>query len=123
MDLGLKERVALVAGASTGIGYGAALALSREGARVVIGSRSRGGTKLGFDGISASGTPSATWPKLPMIESTTRIGRRLDRILHEFEPMSEPEMDAMAVRLDPFFKGTNLAWKQPTYFDGVGGWC
>jgi NTE family protein len=27
----------------------------------------------------------ATWPKLPMIETTTRIGRTLDRILHEFE--------------------------------------
>lgn len=27
----------------------------------------------------------ATWPRLPMIESTTRIGRTLDAILHEFE--------------------------------------
>lgn len=27
----------------------------------------------------------AAWPVLPMIESTTRIGRKLDRILHEFE--------------------------------------
>ena len=40
MDLGLKGKTALVAGASSGIGYAAAEALAREGARVVIASRS-----------------------------------------------------------------------------------
>lgn len=44
------------------------------------------------------------------------------RILHEFEPMKAPEMDEMTARLEPFFAGTELAWKQPTYHDGVGGW-
>jgi NTE family protein len=27
----------------------------------------------------------ATWPKVPVISTTTRIGRTLDNILHEFE--------------------------------------
>ncbi len=40
MDLGLKGRVALVMGASRGIGRGIAAALAREGARVAIVSRS-----------------------------------------------------------------------------------
>ena len=40
MDLGIEGRVALVMGASKGIGRGAA-ALAREGARVAIASRSR----------------------------------------------------------------------------------
>lgn len=39
MELGLKDKVALVAGASAGLGYAAAHALAREGARVVLASR------------------------------------------------------------------------------------
>ena len=39
MDLGLKGKVAMVAGASRGLGYAVAEALAREGARVSIASR------------------------------------------------------------------------------------
>ncbi len=41
MDLGIEGRVALVMGASRGIGRGIATALAAEGARVAIASRSR----------------------------------------------------------------------------------
>ena len=40
MDLGIEGRVALVMGASQGIGHGIAAVLAREGARVAIASRS-----------------------------------------------------------------------------------
>ena len=43
MDLGIEGRVALVLGASKGIGRGIASALAREGARVAISSRSQEG--------------------------------------------------------------------------------
>jgi 3-oxoacyl-[acyl-carrier protein] reductase len=39
MDLGLKDKVAIVGGASMGIGYGMARTLAAEGARVVITAR------------------------------------------------------------------------------------
>ena len=42
MDLGLTDRVAFVAGASSGLGEAAAAELAREGARVAICSRSEG---------------------------------------------------------------------------------
>src|SRR5689334_17622894 len=39
MDLGLKGKVAIVGGASMGIGYGIARTLALEGARIVITAR------------------------------------------------------------------------------------
>jgi 3-oxoacyl-[acyl-carrier protein] reductase len=42
MDLGLKNRVAIVAAASRGIGFGCARELAREGARVFLCSRQAG---------------------------------------------------------------------------------
>src|ERR1700761_9244815 len=41
MDLGLKDRVAIVAAASTGLGFAVARELSREGAEVAICARTK----------------------------------------------------------------------------------
>jgi 3-oxoacyl-[acyl-carrier protein] reductase len=57
MDLGLEGRVALVMGASRGIGRGIAVALAREGARVAIVSRSLERLEQVAAEIGGSATP------------------------------------------------------------------
>jgi 3-oxoacyl-[acyl-carrier protein] reductase len=55
MDLGLTGRVALVTGASKGLGHGVARALAREGAKVAISSRSQERAEAAAQAISARG--------------------------------------------------------------------
>jgi 3-oxoacyl-[acyl-carrier protein] reductase len=53
MDLQLKNKRALVTGASRGLGYAAALGLAREGACLAINSRSPEAIQLAAQGLSA----------------------------------------------------------------------
>jgi 3-oxoacyl-[acyl-carrier protein] reductase len=53
MDLGLKNKVALVAAASQGLGYGVAHALAAEGARVSICSRSAASVEQAANTLAA----------------------------------------------------------------------
>jgi 3-oxoacyl-[acyl-carrier protein] reductase len=55
MDLGIEGRVALVTGASKGLGLGVATALAREGARVAISARSRERIDRAADEIGVRG--------------------------------------------------------------------
>ena len=58
MDLGLKDRVALVAAASKGLGYGVARALAADGARVSLCSRSAEGVRAAVERLRAeTGAP------------------------------------------------------------------
>ena len=55
MDLGIEGRVALVTGASKGIGLGIARALAAEGARVAVSSRSRERVEAAAGAVGGSG--------------------------------------------------------------------
>src|SRR3954463_1590355 len=57
MELGLEGRVALVMGASRGIGRGIAAALAREGARVALASRSRERLEGAASEVGEAATP------------------------------------------------------------------
>jgi 3-oxoacyl-[acyl-carrier protein] reductase len=59
MDLGIEGRVALVLGASKGIGRGIAKALAREGARVAISSRSADALEAAAEEIEGEVRPFA----------------------------------------------------------------
>lgn len=60
MDLGLRDRVAIVTGSSRGLGKAMALALAREGARVVLNARTEGTLQVTASEIrSAGGTVEA----------------------------------------------------------------
>ena len=53
-DLPLKDRIALVVGASRGIGYESALALAKAGAHVIATGRTQGGLEDLDDAIYAA---------------------------------------------------------------------
>ena len=59
MDLGLRDKVAMVGGASKGLGYAVARALAGEGARVSIASRDREAIQRAADTITReTGSPA-----------------------------------------------------------------
>ena len=62
MSLSLADRVALVTGASRGIGYATALALGRAGAHVVAVARTVGGLEELDDAIRAAGGSATLTP-------------------------------------------------------------
>jgi 3-oxoacyl-[acyl-carrier protein] reductase len=105
VNLGIEGRVALVMGASKGIGQGIAAALAREGARVAIASRSREraqaaaeeleGEAAGFEGDTADlermrrlpGDVEATLGPIDILVTNTGgppLGGALDHELEEW---------------------------------------
>ena len=74
-ELPLKDRIALVVGASCGIGYEAALALAKAGAHVVATARTEGGLEELDDAIYAATGQHATLVPFDLVD-----GGAIDRL-------------------------------------------
>ena len=79
MDLGLKDKIAMVAGASRGLGFAVAQALAREGARVSMASREEAAiraaaTRIGGDTLAVAVD----------VRSADAIGRWIDETRNRF---------------------------------------
>ena len=74
-DLPLKDRIALVVGASRGIGYEAALSLAKAGAHVVATARTEGGLEELDDAIYAATGKHATLVPFDLVD-----GGAIDRL-------------------------------------------
>lgn len=76
----LAGRIALITGASRGIGYHTALAYAREGAHVIAVARTVGGLEELDDAIKADGRGSATLVPLDLkdFDAIDRLGASID---------------------------------------------
>lgn len=83
MDLGLKGKVAMVAGASRGLGYGVAHALAAEGVKVSLGSRDEGKIAEAARRISAE-TYSDTWPMAVDVRSIDSLAAWHAKTMEKF---------------------------------------
>lgn len=75
IDLPLKDRIALVVGASRGIGYESALALAKAGAHVIATARTVGGLEELDDAIFAATAKHATLIPFDLVD-----GGAIDRL-------------------------------------------
>ena len=69
MDLGIKEEIALVVGASEGIGYESAKALLEEGAEVLICSRNAGKLKRAAQQLEQASGRKVRWFAADVMDS------------------------------------------------------
>jgi 3-oxoacyl-[acyl-carrier protein] reductase len=83
MDLGLKERVAIVAASSQGLGKACAWELAREGAKVVICARDEAQLSSTAHEIQAS-TGANVLPITTDLTDATQIRNLADDVLHRY---------------------------------------
>ncbi len=111
MDLGLKGKVALVAGASQGMGKAIALGFAREGAKVSIGARSEPQLKEAAEMIRRESGGEA----LPVVADMTRledIQRFVARTVEQFGRLDIVVTNAGGPPPGEFMKFTDEDWEK-----------
>ncbi|MBV9575791.1 MAG: SDR family oxidoreductase [Gammaproteobacteria bacterium] len=84
MDLGLKNKVVIISGASQGLGYASALSFAREGAKIAICSRKKDRIELAAAKIKAE-IPSADILALPAdVTETHSIQQFVNQVIEKW---------------------------------------
>lgn len=109
MDLGLKGKIALVTGASRGLGYATALLLAREGASVVINGRNAVSLAAAADRIeAATGSPVLALPG--DVTDPAVPAALVDQTVTRFDTLDLLFTNAGGPRPDTFEKLTDADW-------------
>ena len=110
MDLRLKDKVAVVTGASRGIGKGIATSLAREGCRVVICARQDGPLAEAAEEIAAGGSEVA---HMALDVTEADAGERLVALAEErFGGLDVLVNNVGGNRRGPFEERTDSEWQE-----------
>src|SRR5258706_3071385 len=80
MDLGIRNKLALVTGSTAGIGYAIAKGLLEEGARVVINGRAQARVDQAVDALKASGAVFGAAGDMATAAGAGRVAARVNTI-------------------------------------------
>src|SRR3954462_14735082 len=102
MEKPLASRIALVTGASRGIGYATARALAKAGAHIVAVARTQGGLEELDDEIRKDGGSATLLPlNLTDFDGTARLGAALRERNGKLDtPVANPPIPGASPRLD-----------------------
>jgi 3-oxoacyl-[acyl-carrier protein] reductase len=87
MDLGLKDKVVFVAGASRGIGLGIVEALLAEGAKVAMAARGAQALEAQRARLAAEYGEHRVWARAGDLRDSRTIDDMVEAIEHEFDPL------------------------------------
>jgi len=136
MDLKLKDKVAIVTGASKGIGAGIAKAFAKAGAKVVVNyASSKEGaekvvaeiTKNGGTAVAVHGDVTKSADVKRLFEETKNAFGRLDILVNnvgvfKFEPLEAVTEDSFHLQVNTHVLGSILATQKAVeMFGGDGG--
>lgn len=116
MDLGLRDKIAIVCAASKGLGKASAMALAEEGCKVVICARHQDALDQTASSIRAA-TGSEVLPIICDLTQTVDIERLVSTTVHEFGTIHILVTNTGHPKMGPFTNLNETDWH--TGFEGI----